>query len=143
MNRAIRRASIAMLRRTKGWEPFERLDTDPVWLATNGERWLRHAAAMGDLLEAWRNNIYAVQVFARARINAPSVKHLAIRRHDGDEVHGWSDLQRIKNEIVGPDFAALEVYPPESDVVDQANMRHVFVLPKGEPAPFTIIGRWE
>lgn len=142
MNRHERRAGLAFARRTDNeWHPFERVDT-PEWLTVHGERWRRHADTAGDIIQAWRNNIYSVQVFARARVGAPAAMHLAIRRHDEAEVRGWSDLQRIKNEIAGEGRAAVEVYPPASDVIDQANMRHLFVLAEGERAPFTIQGRW-
>jgi hypothetical protein len=40
-------------------------------------------------------------------------------------------MQRIKDTLAGPDRAAVEVYPPASEVVDQANMYHLWVLPPG------------
>lgn len=39
----------------------------------------------------------------------------------------WDELQRIKQECLG-DVWCVEVYPPEADVVDVSNMRHLFVL---------------
>ncbi len=83
-----------------------------------------------------------MQVYSRA-VTVPASLQLAIRRHDSAPIDGWDDLQRIKNEIVGEDATAIEVYPPASALVDQANMRHLFVLPAGMPMPFTIKGRWE
>lgn len=45
--------------------------------------------------------------------------------------------------VVGPERVAVEIYPAESDVMDQANMRHLFVLPEGTPPPFSLRGgRW-
>lgn len=136
MNRRERRAGLAFARATRGeWHPFERVDlpADALRRAWEGT---------GDLVSAHRNNVFSVQIYLRARAGALGVLHLAVRRHDGEEVRGWSDLQRIKNELCGEGCAALEVYPPDSEVVDQANMRHLFVLPEGEEAPFTIRGRW-
>lgn len=46
----------------------------------------------------------------------------------------WEELQRIKNECGFADQCAVEVYPPESDVVNVANMRHLWILP--EPPAF-------
>ncbi len=37
-------------------------------------------------------------------------------------------MQRIKDEIAGYDATAIEVYPPKSEVVDEADMFHIWVL---------------
>ena len=132
MNRATRRASLAHIRSTRDqWHPFELVTDIPA------HRLAEHRARVGDLRACWRNNVFAVQAFAR-----DGATHLAIRRHDGAEIGGWSDLQRIKNELAGPDRVAVEIYPRESELEDAANMRHLFVLPEGAEAPFTIRGRW-
>jgi hypothetical protein len=62
--------------------------------------------------------------------------HLIVRRIDGAAIHKWHDLQRIKNEIVGPDRVAVEVYPPEEQLVDRANLTHLWVYPPGHELPF-------
>jgi hypothetical protein len=41
-------------------------------------------------------------------------------------VHDWRDLQRIKNELVGPECEAVELYPAESRLVDTANQYHLW-----------------
>ncbi len=46
----------------------------------------------------------------------------------------WDELQRIKNETLGTDVWCVEVYPAQSDVVDVANMRHLWPL---DEAPST------
>lgn len=124
MNRASRRATLSRIRATRDeWHPFELVTDIPA------DRLEKHRARVGDLRSCWRNNIYAVQVFARA-----GAMHLAIRRHDGAEVRGWSDLQRIKTELYGPERVAIEIYPRESELENAANMRHLFVLPEDEDA---------
>lgn len=40
----------------------------------------------------------------------------------------WDELQRVKNETIGPKFWCAEAYPPEDRVVNVANMRHLWVL---------------
>lgn len=40
----------------------------------------------------------------------------------------WDELQRVKNETLGEDVWCVEVYPPGEDVVDVANMRHLWPL---------------
>lgn len=46
---------------------------------------------------------------------------LSIRRLDRAPIHDWRDLQAIKNELVGPECEAVELYPAESRLVDTAN----------------------
>lgn len=41
---------------------------------------------------------------------------------------GWRDLQEIKNELVGPEHEAIEIYPAESKRVDSANQYHLWVF---------------
>jgi hypothetical protein len=67
----------------------------------------------------------------------PIFKHLSIKRLDQRIVHDWRDLQRIKNEIVGPEYEAVELFPAESRKVDTANQYHLWVInQKGMRFPF-------
>lgn len=49
------------------------------------------------------------------------VVHLSIKRVDREVIHDWRDLQAIKNELVGEQFDAVELYPAEDRLVDSAN----------------------
>ncbi len=42
----------------------------------------------------------------------------------------WDDLQWIKQELGYGRHAAVEPYPPEADVVNVANLRHLWILPE-------------
>ena len=66
------------------------------------------------------------------------VTRLAVARHDKHPLRSWADLQRIKNEIVGPERVAVEVFPPESELVDEMNAYHLWVLPEGFKLPFRV-----
>lgn len=68
----------------------------------------------------------------------PAMVHLSIKRNDREPLRDWRDLQRIKNEIVGPDHEAVELYPAEARLVDAANQYHLFipVNDKGGPVRF-------
>ena len=138
MNRAQRRAVSALQRpgMRRAWEPFERIPEHE-----RPDLFAHYRGGIGDLVSVWKNNIYLVQVYHRAH-GCDVALQLAVRRHDEGDGIGWDDLQRIKNEVVGDERIAIEVYPAQGDVIDQANMRHLFVLPVGMPAPFTIRGRW-
>lgn len=56
------------------------------------------------------------------------VMYLSIKRLDQQPIRAWRDLQRIKNELVGPECEGLELYPAESRLLDSANQYHLFVL---------------
>lgn len=97
--------------------------------------------AVLDIHAGWRNNLYAVWI-STVQTEWGPVDHLWIRRHDGRAVHSWPDFQRIKREVLvsGSDRVAVEVYPAEADLVDQANMYHLWVLPIGFAFPFSLKG---
>lgn len=62
------------------------------------------------------------------------VTHACIRNQGSKETNWngtditWSEKQRIKNEIFGEDSVAIEVFPKESELVDCANMYHLWIL---------------
>jgi hypothetical protein len=68
------------------------------------------------------NDIYRVQV----RQEPPFV-HLNICRLDGQPYKNWKDFQTIKNELVGPEYEAVELFPAESRLVDMDNEYHLWV----------------
>lgn len=79
------------------------------------------------------NNRYLV-IITRVEPNenagpgAPTLIWLSIRRQDRKVVRDWRDLQRIKNELVGPENEGMEMYPAESRLVDTANQFHLWVF---------------
>jgi hypothetical protein len=76
----------------------------------------------------WENSHY--QVVAREHPDGSfgAYVHLTIRCADGSTRHDWRDFQRIKNELVGPETEAVELYPAESRLVDTANHYHLWVF---------------
>ena len=54
---------------------------------------------------------------------------LSIKSRQNDARHDWRDFQRIKNELVGPEAEAVELYPAESRRVDGANQYHLWCFP--------------
>lgn len=60
------------------------------------------------------------------------VNHLKVRRHDGRTNHlTWGELMMIKNEMLGEDALAVEIFPRDCDVVNEANVRYLWELPDG------------
>ena len=72
-------------------------------------------------------------------LNWPPMIHLSVIRLDGEPISGWDDLQRIKNEICGPEHEAVEIYPAESRLVNMGNNRHLWVVSE----VFTIPMGWK
>ena len=93
----------------------------------------------------WRNTEYLVQTAMASAVgfspvDAPPVLWLRIYRHDGGRLQShWQDLQKIKNELVGDEFEAVEIYPKESRLKDGENSYHLWV-PIGWPLPFGMPG---
>jgi len=69
------------------------------------------------------------------------VTWLSIVRRDREVIRDWRELQRIKNELLGPEREAVELYPAESRLVDTNNQQHLFVLPEGAIIPFGYMQR--
>ena len=78
------------------------------------------------------NSIYQVFVFRQeVREDAPRMVHLSIKTHDRSPIRDWRAMQRIKNELCGTTCEAVELYPAESRLIDEANQYHLWVLEPG------------
>lgn len=84
------------------------------------------------LLIVYASREYLVQVFneaangvlVRLSINRTSITPSGEWQQDIP----WEDLQRLKREAGYGDLDAVEVFPRDRDVVNVANMRHLWVL---------------
>ena len=85
----------------------------------------------------WRNDVYTVML-RKVRPQDPfgEILWLSIKRNDREVAHDWRDMQRIKTELVGAEFEAVELYPAESRHVDTANQYHLWVFASGYKLPF-------
>lgn len=88
--------------------------------------------------EQWANDEYIVNKREHEPLdeNTPRMIHLSIRNADRTSVkHDWRDFQRIKNQLAGPEWEGVEIYPAESRKVDGANQFHLWcfetILPIG------------
>ena len=71
--------------------------------------------------------------------------NMRIIRRDLEKLHDWCVLQEIKDKIVGEEFEALELYPARSQLMDEGNCYHLWILaPKneGESPPKIPVGHW-
>ena len=69
----------------------------------------------------YRNSRYNVAVR-----RYPEHIHLAVTSNDYSPRHDWRDFQRIKNELIGPDAEAAELYPSEDRLIDTTNTFHLW-----------------
>jgi len=63
--------------------------------------------------------------------------HCCFRNLEGNDIK-WSEKQWIKDSLFGSDRVAVEVFPSEGRLVDEANMYHMWVFEKGFELPFGI-----
>lgn len=80
--------------------------------------------------EHWVNSHYFVELRHLEPKNPehPPLIWLSIHHVDRRPVHDWRHLQRIKNELVGPEYEGMEMYPAESRLVDTSNQYHLWVV---------------
>jgi len=69
-----------------------------------------------------------------------SSMHFSFKRNDRAAIRDWRHFQAIKNEVAGPDREAIEIFPPEDELIDAANEYHLWVLPKGQWSPLGMKG---
>ena len=90
----------------------------------------------------WKSREFLVQVYPAG--NGADVR-LSVNRcwqtasgEWGDQIT-WDELQRIKRECGYGDHYAVEIFPADRDIVNVANMRHLWVL--ASPPSFGFGGR--
>lgn len=115
------------------WWPLQKRnpDTDPA------RGFMEHMVPHPD--EVWENDRYVVAVRRDLKPGpqSPPLVHLSIRRKDWKPVTDYRHKQRIKNEIVGEGYEAVELYPREERLVDNANVAHLWVVDDADwPFPF-------
>lgn len=85
-------------------------------------------------VEVWRSQAFLVQVYIEHGHTRLSVCRTAVlstgRWQDGIT---WDDLQRLKAECGHGEQWAVEVFPPDAELVNDANMRHLWLLPEAPP----------
>ena len=84
-------------------------------------------------LRVLRSRRFLVQEFPE---DDPVLVRLSVNRTTvsgdrwADEI-SWDELQKIKSECGYRNFDAVEIYPADADVVNVANMRHLWVMRNG------------
>lgn len=101
--------------------------------------WPEAARGVKRPLAVWRSQYFLAVVYATPAVGGVEARRLSVNRvtitndgHWGANI-AWEDLQRCKTEAGYGDWYGVEVYPRERDVVNVANMRHLWLL--AEPLP--------
>lgn len=117
------------------WKPLERGTAPAQWPEEVVAETMTHyhigrAEALAKLradeaqCEYWLNNLYQVEL---RRFPGEPVAQLNIRRRDGKAIfRDWRHFQWIKNQLIGAECEALELYPAESRLVDTSNKYHLW-----------------
>jgi hypothetical protein len=85
------------------------------------------------LVKVFRSRNFLVQVYEAEHLDG--YRRLSICRSAIDTESGrwkenitWDELQQLKREAGYGDIDAVEVFPADRDVVNVANMRHLFLM---------------
>jgi hypothetical protein len=82
----------------------------------------------------WHSRKFLVQMFDETPFQGIDTRRISVCRvtlqNDGawEEGLSWEDLMQVKREIGFGDWYAVEIYPRDIDIVNVANMRHLWLL---------------
>jgi hypothetical protein len=117
---AFARRVSARLKPSRKWEPLRFISNDYI---------------TGVMKAIWGNTLYTV-----SREHHPDgwpfgggeFVRLGIHSPDGEPRHDWRDFQRIKNQLCGEEWEAVELFPAESRLVDPSNFYILWCAPRIE-----------
>jgi len=79
-------------------------------------------------IAVYLSRFYLVQVFQEDGAKRITVNRTTVSAAGWEQNIAWEELQEVKREIGMGDLYAIEVYPRDRDIVNVANMRHLWVL---------------
>lgn len=96
------------------------------------EDWPESRSVENKPFRVYRNRAFLVQEYKEQNgIRRLSVNRTTMKPNGRwDENITWEELQDLKRQAGYGDWYAVEIYPPENDLVNVANMRHLWVLPE-------------
>ena len=84
------------------------------------------------MIEVWFSRKFLVQVYKENEQIRISVCRNEVKNDlSWNDNISWEELQEIKNEIGYAGQDCIEVYPRTRDIVNVANMRHLWIMPEG------------
>jgi hypothetical protein len=106
-------------------------------------------AEKDDQREIWLNDVYRIKINRHFGVNAFGEglwSIIQISARDGSARHDWRDMQAIKNQMVGEEWEALEIFPAESRLIDPSNCYLLYCfqkIPIGMFQPRCVLGSKE
>jgi hypothetical protein len=94
------------------------------------EKWPEDRA--GSIIEVWLSKTFIVQVHQEPA----GILRLSCNRTSMDQFGGWEqnlswdELMEIKRQVGHGESFAVEILPEDSQIVNVANMRHIWILPQ-------------
>jgi hypothetical protein len=82
----------------------------------------------------WHSQKFLVQMFDETPFQGIDTRRISVSRvtlkNDGrwEEDISWEELMQVKREIGFADWYGLEIFPRDIDIVNVANMRHLWLL---------------
>lgn len=105
----------ARIKPSRQWIPMRRVDSSAL-----------------DGCPVWQNDLYTTTVRHHADgwpLGGGEWIQLGIYCEDGEPRHDFRAFQRIKNDICGSEWEAIELYPAESRLVDPSNYYLLWCAP--------------
>jgi hypothetical protein len=100
-----------------------------------------NAGWFGELDKVYVNQILGLVVMTMTiETEWGNVIHACVRNRNNSDIP-WAKKQDIKNKLFGAESQAIEVFPKESELVDEAGMYHIWILEDDFKIPFTIKGK--
>jgi hypothetical protein len=118
--------------KTKAWQPMQRGILNPRYVETVYDGKIPD----GIRVEVWSNDTYEATVEHHLTEDGEEWAYITLKRYDRHAVRDWRHLQSIKNEVTDPEREAMELFPAESRLMDEANQYHLWVLPVGAEIGF-------
>jgi hypothetical protein len=104
------------------------------------ERWpANYRQSTNAPMAAWESRKYLVQMYKAPDFKDIDARRLSICRvtlkGDGrwEENLTWEELMTVKRECGYSDWYAIEIYPRDRDIVNVANLRHLWMFDKPLP----------
>lgn len=123
-------AQIARLQQSEVMTEFEKVEMDvPTWQDIVASSQCTEQEARAEVQwrknqSVWANGLYQVNVEYLTEGRA----HIIVRRLDKQPVHNWQHMQQIKTAVLGPECEAVELYPKESQLVDEKHHYHMWAF---------------
>ena len=76
----------------------------------------------------WMSDVYQATLWCNGHLRL-SINHIErAEKFTYKDGISWDDLQKVKSAVGYGDWQAVEIYPPDSDVIYDANVRHLWLM---------------